>query len=243
MTTTLPVLPLAHPLILLPTGRVTLPVSKRIGEALLNLVQESEDQPVVAAVPLTSPDSSLYEWGTASRIVRLIKPPIRNPKQPYLLSLNGVTRVRIVDDLSTDLSSGVVHLRVEYPRTDGIPSHENVVKFKASALKLLNQLSRDTTQEVKRESFNKVAALVEDVSQVKAAWIADVILSSTNAEYKDKLGEWLAAGIIGRRVAAGEPQHDSCRFRMIPARTRSYVECSSRAVLSCGGSSNTLQYN
>lgn len=188
MPSILPVLPLSHPLILLPSGRVTLPVSKRIGEALLNLVQQSEDQPIVAAVPLTSPDSSLYEWGTAARIVRLIKPPIRNPKQPYLLSLNGVTRVRIVDDLSVDLSQGILHLHVEYPKTDDIPSPENVVKFKAAALKLLNQLARDTTQEVKRESYNKVAALVEEVSHVRAAWIADVILSSTNAEYKDKLG-------------------------------------------------------
>ena len=188
MPSILPVLPLSHPLILLPSGRVTLPVSKRIGEALLNLVQQSEDQPIVAAVPLTSPDSSLYEWGTAARIVRLIKPPIRNPKQPYLLSLNGVTRVRIVDDLSADLSQGILHLHVEYPKTDDIPSPENVVKFKAAALKLLNQLARDTTQEVKRESYNKVAALVEEVSHVRAAWIADVILSSTNADYKDKLG-------------------------------------------------------
>ena len=188
MPSILPVLPLSHPLILLPSGRVTLPVSKRIGEALLNLVQQSEDQPIVAAVPLTSPDSSLYEWGTAARIVRLIKPPIRNPKQPYLLSLNGVTRVRIVDDLSADPSQGILHLHVEYPKTDDIPSPENVVKFKAAALKLLNQLARDTTQEVKRESYNKVAALVEEVSHVRAAWIADVILSSTNAEYKDKLG-------------------------------------------------------
>lgn len=188
-TATLPVLPLAHPLILLPTGRVTLPVSRLIGEALLALVQESDDQPIVAAVPLTPPDLSPYSWGTASRIVRLIKPPARNPKQPYLLSLNGITRVRIVNDSATDLSPGIVHLRVEYPKTDGVPSPENVVKFKAAALKLLNQLARDTTQEVKRESLNKVAALVEEVSQVRAAWIADVMLSSTNAEYQDKLGE------------------------------------------------------
>lgn len=191
MSTTLPVLPLAQPLILLPTGRITLPVSKTIGEALLALVQESDDQPIVAAVPVTSPDSSLYQWGTASRIVRLIKPPARNTKQPYLLSLTGITRVHIVDDLSSDVTSGIARLRVEYPRTDGVPSHENVLKFKAAALKLLNQLARDTTQDVKRESLNKVAALVEEVSQVRAAWISDVILSSTNAEYKDKLGTFV----------------------------------------------------
>ena len=71
----LPVIALPHPLILLPTGRITLPVSRGVGEALLNLVQESDDQPIVAAVPLTSPNGTLHEWGTASRIVRLIKPP------------------------------------------------------------------------------------------------------------------------------------------------------------------------
>ncbi|KAI0696159.1 Lon protease C-terminal proteolytic domain-containing protein [Cytidiella melzeri] len=204
MATTLPILPLAHPLILLPTGRVTLPVSRLIGEALLTLVQESDDQPIVAAVPLTSPGSSLYQWGTAARIVRLIKPPARNPTQPYLLSLNGITRVRIVDNLSSVVSSGIVHLRVEYPTTDGTPSAENVVKFKAAALKLLSQLAKDTTQEVKRDSFNKVAALVEEVSQVRAAWISDVIVSSTNAEYNDKLDFLSAADPDDRlRCATG----------------------------------------
>lgn len=189
MSTKLPVLSLPHPLILLPTGRITLPVSRNIGETLLALVQESDDQPIVAAVPSTAQGSSLYQWGTASRIVRLIKPPSRDSKQPYLLSLNGITRVRIVDDVS-HVDSGIVHLRVEYPPTDGVPTAENVVKFKAAALKLLNQLARDTTQQVKRESYSKVAALVEEVSHVRAAWMADVILSSTNAEYADKLGEY-----------------------------------------------------
>lgn len=160
---------------------------------MLNLVQESDEQPIVAAVPLTTPDGTLYEWGTASRIVRLIKPPARNPKQPYLLSLNGITRVRIVDTgpgLRPDINSGILQLRVEYPSTDGVPSPENVVRFKASALKLLNQLARDTTQQTKRESYNKVAALVEEVSHLRAAWMSDVIVSSTNAEYADKLGQY-----------------------------------------------------
>ncbi|PSR70447.1 hypothetical protein PHLCEN_2v13698 [Hermanssonia centrifuga] len=191
---TLPTLALPYPLILLPSGRITIPVKRSIGETLSTLVQESETQPIIVAVPLTSPESSLYQWGTAAHIVRLIKPPARNPKQPYLLSLNGFTRVRILDtnpDLPT-VDSGIVDRRIEYPPTESPPSAESVVKFKAAALKLLDQLAKDTTQQAKRDTYNKVAAMIEEISYVKAAWMADVMVSSTNGEYSDKL-EFLSA--------------------------------------------------
>lgn len=190
-SSTLPVLPLQHPLILLPTGRITYPVSKSVGEALLALVRESDEQPLVAAVPQTAPEASLYQWGTASRIIRLIKPATNNLKQYYLLSLNGITRVRVLDS-SPDLPvlvSGIVYRKVEYPSVTGTPAPESVVKFKAAALKLLEQLSKDTTQQAKRDSYNKVSAMVEEVSPARAAWMADVMVSSINGEYADKLGE------------------------------------------------------
>lgn len=195
---TLPVLALPHPLILLPTGRITLPVQRGIGETLLALVQESEVQPIVAAVPVTSPNGPLNSWGTSARILRLIRPQARNPRQPYLLTLTGINRVRIVDsapDVSSDSSPadvhhGVVERRVEYAPPDGIPTMEAVIKFKAAALKLLEQLARDTTQQVKRDSYNKVAVMIEETSDTKAAWMADVMVSNVNGEYLDKLGEY-----------------------------------------------------
>ena len=97
--TTLPVLALPHPLILLPTGRITFPVSKSIGEALLALVRDSDDQPLVAAVPLTAPEASLYQWGTASRIVRLIKPATNNLKQYYKNTSKEPVTVKIESNL------------------------------------------------------------------------------------------------------------------------------------------------
>ena len=130
---TLPVLALPHPLILLPTGRITIPVSKAVGEALLALVRESDEQPLIAAVPQTaSPEAALYAWGTASRIVRLIRPATGNLKQHYLLSLNGIARVRVLDS-NPDLpvvNTGITYRTVEYPSAAGPPSPEAVVKFK-----------------------------------------------------------------------------------------------------------------
>lgn len=93
------------------------------------------------------------------------------------------------DGVRPDINNGLMRCQVQYPSTDGVPPPESVVKFKASALKLLNQLAKDTTQQAKRDSYDKVAALVEEVSHLRAAWMADVIVSSTNAEYTDKLGE------------------------------------------------------
>ena len=198
---TLPVLALPHPLILLPTGRITLPVSKTVGEALLSLVRESDEQPLVAAVPQTAPEASLYQWGTAARIIRLIRPATGNVKHHYLLSLNGITRVRVLDsgpDLPV-VNSGIVYRQVEYPNNAGTPTSESIVKFKASALKLLEQLAKDTTQQTKRDSYNKVAAMVEEVSTTRAAWMADVMVSSINGEYADKLGEYLVFTLFRRR--------------------------------------------
>ena len=44
-TSKLPLLVLPHPLILLPTSRFTMPVSKEIGEFLLSLIEESDSLP------------------------------------------------------------------------------------------------------------------------------------------------------------------------------------------------------
>ncbi|GJE92960.1 ATP-dependent protease La [Phanerochaete sordida] len=192
---TLPVLALPHPLILLPTGRITIPVSKAVGEALLALVRESDEQPLVAAVPQTaSPEAALYPWGTASRIVRLIRPASGNLRQHYLLSLNGIARVRVLDS-NPDLpvvNTGITYRKVEYPSAGGVPSPESAVKFKAAALKLLDQLAKDTTQQAKRDSYTKVAGMVEEVTPARAAWMADVMVASINGEYADKL-EFLSA--------------------------------------------------
>lgn len=176
---------------LLPTARITLPVPPHMGEALLTLVQESEAQPVIAAVPLASPEAPIHSWGTAARITRLIKPPSRNPKQPYLLSLHGISRIRILDPVPPDPAAPQVlsERKVEYAPPDATPSMESVVKFKTAALRLLDHLARDTIQQTKRDTYNKVASMLEEMSDQRAPWMADVMVASINGEYADKLGE------------------------------------------------------
>ena len=193
-TQTLPVLALPHPLSLLPSGRITLPVQRAIGETLLTFVQEAETAPVIAAVPVTSPNGVLNQWGTVARVVRLIRPQPRNPRQPFLLTLTGLSRVRLADSAPgeatpADAVSGIVERKVELPPADGIPNVDAVSKFKAAALKLLDQLARDSTLQAKRDSYLKVAAMVEETSQAKAPWMADVMVANVNGVYEDKLGE------------------------------------------------------
>lgn len=101
--TKLAVLPLPYPIILLPASRVTVPLSAEVGEALLALFEASDSLPVVAAVPAvdTSANASAVQYGTAARVLRLVRPPLgRSNSEPgerlprlYLASLHGLTRV------------------------------------------------------------------------------------------------------------------------------------------------------
>ncbi|KAF5376122.1 hypothetical protein D9615_007673 [Tricholomella constricta] len=193
----LPVLALPHPLILLPTSRFTMPVSKQIGEAILALIDESDALPVIAAVPMNNPTSDntspvLSEWGTAARVLRLVKPTLRNPRQPYLISLHGLTRIRLIatsdaNSLPPELAADLTLQDIEYPPTERIPSRETVEKFKHAALRLLDRLARDSTQQVRKDSYNKIASMLEDITNSRAPWMADVLVGSINGEYNDKL--------------------------------------------------------
>lgn len=200
-TSRLPVLALPHPLILLPASRFTMPVSKEIGETLLSLIEESDTLPIVASIPLTNPtqpptsaEAALSEWGTAARVLRLVKPPARNPRQPYLVSLHGLTRVRLINTSTRkltmdDLTRLPMH-DVEYPPTEKVPSHEAVEKFKSSALRLLDRLAKDSLQQTRKEGYNKIASMLEDITDARTPWMADVLIGSINGEYTDKLGEF-----------------------------------------------------
>ncbi|EPQ55832.1 ATP-dependent protease La [Gloeophyllum trabeum ATCC 11539] len=198
--TALAVLPIPHPLILLPSARLTLPVSKVSGEVLAALVAESDVQPVLAVVPITNHTSNangqhkaepvLSEWGTAARIIRLIRPPNRNPQHPYLLSLQGLTRVRLAAPvkLKSNAPTDIIKLHpVEYPVVDDTPSPETVEAFKAAALRLLDRLAKDSTQQSRKDAWMKIAGMVEEISEQRAPWMADVMISAVNGEYNDKL--------------------------------------------------------
>ena len=75
-----------------------------------------------------------------------------------------------------------------YPDTNRVPSTESVGVFKGAALRLLDRLAQDASQLSRKEGWLKVAAMVEDVSESRAPWIADVMVAAVNGEYADKLG-------------------------------------------------------
>jgi ATP-dependent Lon protease len=179
-------------LILLPTGRVTLLISRSVGESLLALVDESESPITVAAIPTVTPptDTSnpvLADWGVAARILRLGRPQTRNPSQAYHLTIAGQARIRLTSRLhikGKDLHT-LVHCPVEYVQNDGIPSRTVVAAFKAAALNLLDKLAKSGPR---KEQWARLAGFVEDVSDQRAAWIADAMVSTIDADFNDKLG-------------------------------------------------------
>ncbi|KAF5353538.1 hypothetical protein D9756_008013 [Leucocoprinus leucothites] len=196
-TSALPLLALQHPLVLLPTSRFTIPVNQHIGDALLDLIDHSEALPVVAAVPLTAPPSPnttppLAEWGTAARVLRLVKPPARNPRQPYLVSLHGLTRIRLIHahahkDKLALLADSLPTFDVEYPPTDKVPNKEAIHRFKQAALRLLDRLGRDAVQPARKEGYAKIAGMLDDIVDARTPWMADVLVGSINTDYNDKL--------------------------------------------------------
>ena len=201
-TSKLSVLALPHPIILLPASRSTLPVAKEIGESLLSIIEESDTLPIVAAIPLTAPSTldgvefSLSEWGTAARVLRLVKPPARNPRQPYIVMLHGLTRVRLIHTSESKkklTSDDLLHmpvLDVEYAPPEKLPSHEGVEKFKQSALRLLDRLAKDSPQQSRKEGFHKLTNMLDDTADARIPWMADFLIGTVSGEYNDKLGEF-----------------------------------------------------
>ncbi|KAJ7089690.1 ATP-dependent protease La [Mycena belliarum] len=187
-TSRLPVFPLPHPTVLLPASRITLPVSNRVGEALVALIEESDALPVVAAVPVASDaNPSLAEHGTAARILRLVRPPGRNNRQSYLLTLHGLTRVRLLAPYAPDPDNAFAPCEIQYPPTEQVPSRKVVETFKQSALRLLDRLARDSGQQARRDGFNKISSMLEDMTDARAAWMADILVGTVNASFSDKL--------------------------------------------------------
>ncbi|KAG1848982.1 hypothetical protein F4604DRAFT_1811698 [Suillus subluteus] len=200
----LPVLLLPHPLILLPTARVTLPISRSLADAILSLLDDSDA--VLAAIPLPAPDSpSEVTYGTAARIARLVRPRNQSsPTQPYLLSLHGIQRIRFPTPIQIDRSETLPVHNVVYPSSEGIPSRDTVEAFKHAALLLLDRLAKDSPQPQRKDDWLRVAAIVEDISEQRAAWMADVLVAAVSSQYPDKLAFLAATDVEDRLRRATE---------------------------------------
>lgn len=196
---TLAVLPLQHPLILLPASRITIPVKKELGQQLASLIQESEAQPVLAAVPIVNADSAqgeapvLNEWGCVARITRLVRPSALNPSETYLVTLHGLTRVRLARPLklTSNAPEFMPYHPVEYgasQKEGQVPAREAIDAFKRSSLRLLEKLGHDSGKGSRRDAWAKFSSMVDDISDQRAGWLADVMVGSIISEYADRLG-------------------------------------------------------
>ncbi|KAH9008059.1 ATP-dependent protease La [Lactarius hengduanensis] len=117
--------------------------------------------PVLAAIPLfqNEGNTAVHKWAVTARITCFVRP--RNSDEPHLLTLTGIARVRLTD-----------------PPQD----------FKAAAIHHLERFSQDTSQSArKRESWTRIAHLVEESESHKAAALADANTSAVGAEHADKL--------------------------------------------------------
>lgn len=198
----LPVLLLPHPLILLPTARLTLPISRSLANVILSLLDDSDA--VLAVVPLPAPDSpSELTYGTAARVARLVRNQ-SSPTQPYLLYLRGIARIRLPSPIQVHpLDTLPVH-NVVYPSSEGTPSRDTVEAFKDAALILLDRLAKDSPQPQRKDDWLRVAAIVEDISEQRAAWMADVLVAAISPQYPDKLAFLAATDIEDRLRRATE---------------------------------------
>ncbi|KAF7356874.1 Lon protease-like protein [Mycena venus] len=168
----LPVLPLPHPSVLLPGSRLTLPVTN--------------EQPSPLPPTLTTLISR-----TAARLPAFcvsFVPPGRNSRQSYLLTLHGLARVRLLAPYVPDPENAFIPRDVQYaPNSKDVPSRKAVDTFKQSALRLLDRLARDSGQQIRRDGFHKISGMLEDITDARAAWIADILVSTVNASFADKL--------------------------------------------------------
>jgi len=230
---TLPLVVLPHPLILLPGARATFPITHKLADALIRLIDSSLTSPVLAAVPLVQHEgsSSLNRWGVTANITRFVRPRLHS-NESYLLTLTGTARIRLPnppplpttaianlnlnlnfdpnpvpnkaalpqrprpphtgEDGEDGLPAALPRVDVVYPPPDARepPASDVVQDFKVAAVRLLERFAQDTSQSArKRESWARIAQLVEGTEVEKAAALADAIVSAIGAEHADKLGE------------------------------------------------------
>ncbi|KAI9459929.1 ATP-dependent protease La [Lactarius psammicola] len=189
---TLPLIILPFPLVLLPGARATFPIAANLADALLRLIESSPGNPVLAAVPLVQNEgnTSVNKWGVTARITRFVRPRAHSDES-HLLTLTGIARIRLTDPPQVvNDPLPLPRLDVSHPPhdADSPPAADVVQDFKAAAIRLLERFAQDTSQSArKRESWTRIAQLVDESEPHKAAALADAIIAAVGAEHADKL--------------------------------------------------------
>jgi len=189
----LPVVPLPHPQVLLPNGRISLLVSRNIGDHLLSLVEESSEPTIVAAIPIVTPptgasDPVFSDYGAAARIVRLGRSSNNHDEHAYHLTIAGIARLHLPRGLhltATQLNT-FTYCPIEYPISGTHPTRLTLEATKAAAVNLLDKLSKSGPR---RDYWSRMMHFVEGIDNSRVVWLADAIASAVEAEFNDKLGK------------------------------------------------------
>ncbi|KAL1938944.1 hypothetical protein VTO73DRAFT_11097 [Trametes versicolor] len=200
-STLIPVLTLPQPLVLLPTARLQTFLDEQAGLKLVQLVQRSDAQLVIGTALCTS-TSEIFSWGTGARVVRVVRTVSRSLDKAYQVTLHGLSRLHYPDTQSGApfSPSDVVELRADRPKDEGPASHEAVATFRAAATKLLDHLAQDANHQSRRDVYVKISHMLEEVSDDRTPWMADVIVAGINKlDYNDKL-VYLSASSVNERL-------------------------------------------
>lgn len=190
-SSSIPVLTLPQPLVLLPTARLQLFLEEHVGLKLVDLVQHSGAHLVIGTAPCAS-SYEVHSWGTGARVVRVVRTVSRSPDKAYQVTLHGLSRLHYPDPQSGGpfRPNDLVELNVERPEADVPPSQEAVAAFRTAATKLLEHLARDANHQSRRDVYVKISHMLEEVSDDRTPWMADVIVAGINKlDYNDKLSE------------------------------------------------------
>ena len=189
----LPVVPLPHPQVLLPNGRISLLVSRNIGDHLLSLVEESSEPTIVAAIPIVTPptgasDPVFSDYGAAGRVVRLGRSSNDHDEHAYHLTIAGIARLHLPRGLHLTMAqlSTLTYCPIEYPLGGTQPTRSTLEATKAAAVNLLDKLAKSGPR---RDYWSRMMHFVEGIDNSKIGWLADAMASAVEAEFNDKLGE------------------------------------------------------
>ena len=76
--------------------------------------------------------------------------------------------------------------------------------FKSAALRLLDRLAKNAIgQSSRTDAWSKLSGMIEETSEARAAWMADVLVTAVNGEYADKLGTSISISFRILRLHAG----------------------------------------
>jgi len=189
----LPAIPLPHPQVLLPNGRISLLVSRTVGTHLLSLVEGSSEPAIVAAIPIVTPptgasDPVLSDYGVAAKVVRLGPASGNHSEHAYHLTIAGLSRLRLPHGLhlAADQLNTLTHCTVEYSSSGTMPTRTTLEATKTAAMNLLEKLAKSGPRE---GYWSRMVHFVQGMDNSRIVGLADAVTSVVDAEFNDKLGE------------------------------------------------------